>query len=93
MTPDRDLTAALLSARERREEASEGPRRYLGASVIGHPCDRFLWMHFRGIHRERFDGRMLRLFDRGQREESVFIQELRWIGAEVMDRDPSTGDQ
>lgn len=30
---------------------------------------------------------MLRLFDRGQREEAVFVAELRGIGAEVIDTD------
>ena len=80
---DRALVSALLSARERREEGREAPRRYLGASVIGHPCERYLWLHFHGLLRERFDGRMLRLFDRGSREEAVFAEELRWIGADV----------
>jgi len=65
---------------------SEAPRRYLGASVAGHECDRYLWLHFRGLFRERFEGRMYRLFERGRREEAQFIQELRGIGCEVWDR-------
>lgn len=65
---------------------SEAPRRYLGASVAGHECDRYLWLHFRGLFRERFEGRMYRLFERGRREEEQFIAELRGIGCEVWDR-------
>lgn len=80
---DAELVSALLEARESREEGRETPRRYLGASVVGHPCDRYLFLHIRGLLRERFDGRMLRLFDRGRREEAVFVEELRWIGADV----------
>ena len=65
---------------------SEAPRRYLGASVAGHECVRYLWLHFRGLFRERFEGRMYRLFERGRREEEQFIAELRGIGCEVWDR-------
>ena len=69
-----------------RKGRSEAPRRYLGASVAGHECDRYLWLHFRGLFRERFEGRMYRLFERGRREEEQFIAELRGIGCEVWDR-------
>jgi hypothetical protein len=36
---------------------------------------------------------MLRLFDRGQREEAAFVEELRGAGVEVIEVDPSTGRQ
>lgn len=65
----------------------EAPRTYLGASLIGHDCDRYLWYVFRQCVREKFEGRMLRLFERGKREESMFIRELRGIGCEVVDED------
>ena len=46
-------------------------------------------MRFRWVGTvEEFDGRMLRLFDRGHREEDVFTRELREIGAKVITRDP-----
>lgn len=70
------------------------PRGYLGGSVIGRECERQLWYGFRwATGGEAFDGRMLRLFDRGQREEAVFVNELRAIGCEVYDVDPATGAQ
>lgn len=72
---------------------AERPRTYLGASSIGHECDMWLWLNFRGICMDNFDGRMYRLFDRGQREEEVFCSDLRRIGCEVRDRDESTGSQ
>lgn len=62
---------------------SDGPRTHLGASIIGHECDRYLWNVFRWLKQEQFSGRMLRLFDRGKREESRFVQWLRGIGATV----------
>ena len=70
------------------------PRAYLGGSVIGKECERALWYGFRWAYGgEQFDGRMIRLFERGQREEAVFVQELRAIGCEVYDIDPATGEQ
>ena len=59
----------------------------LGASLIGRPCERALWMTFRWVEAKKFSGRMLRLFKRGQREEAEFIEELRGIGATVWDKD------
>lgn len=68
--------------------------RRLGASQIGQECERRLWYSFRWASKgEGFDGRMLRLFDRGHREEAVFIAELRGIGAQVHDINPQTGEQ
>jgi CRISPR/Cas system-associated exonuclease Cas4 (RecB family) len=58
-------------------------REHLGASVIGHPCDRYLWQVFRWAATPAWDGRMLRLFDRGKREEAVVVEELRAIGVEL----------
>lgn len=58
-------------------------RAHLGASLIGHPCDRRLWLTFHWADKEKFNGRMLRLFSTGQREEPRVVEELRGIGCEV----------
>jgi len=58
-------------------------REHLGASLIGHACDRHIWYAFRWAKRPDFDGRLLRLFDRGKREEAVVAEELRAIGVEL----------
>ena len=66
----------------------------MGASVIGRECERQAWYGFRWVTGgEAFDGRMKRLFNRGHREEPVMLDELRGIGCEVYDIDPSTGRQ
>lgn len=77
------------------ENRPERPRAYLGGSAIGRECERQLWYSFRwcGTGARQFDGRMLRLFDRGHREEPRFIEELRGIGVEVWDVNPDTGTQ
>ena len=67
-------------------------RPHLGASEIGHECDRYLWLSFRWAKQAEFDGRMLRLFDTGNHQEPRLIADLRAIGVEVSDRD-SDGKQ
>lgn len=60
----------------------EGGRPHLGASLLGHSCDRWLWLTFRWAVIEKFQGRILRLFARGQREEATITQLLQLIGIE-----------
>lgn len=77
------------------EEANDEDRRgYLGASIIGKECERELWLYFRwATEPEKFDGRMLRLFQTGHREEARMVDDLRRAGVEVWDVDPRTGKQ
>jgi hypothetical protein len=85
--PMHTLAQAIYGLYERRE-ADSSARPYLGASEIGEPCARRLWYGFRWAMRERFGGRMLRLFDTGHREEARLLDELRQLGLEVHDRQP-----
>ena len=62
-------------------------RPHLGASEIGHECDRALWLSYRWAKPADFDGRMLRLFDSGNHQEPRLIADLRAIGVEVWDKD------
>ena len=75
------------------ESKPQEHRPHMGASMIGHNCDRYIWLTWRWALKPEFKGRMLRLFNTGQRAESRFIEELRGIGAEVWDVDPDSGDQ
>lgn len=61
----------------------EPPRPHMGVSLIGHKCDRYLWLNFRWAVIEKFDGRILRLFRRGQLEEKTIVQDLRAIGLDI----------
>jgi len=65
------------------EAKAEPPRAHLGASEIGHHCERWLWLKFRWAVIEKFPGRMLRLFRRGQQEEEYIIDDLKMIGLKV----------
>jgi hypothetical protein len=78
---------------ERRDAAKPPRTGRLGASIIGHHCDRYMWYSFRKLFKKKFDGRMLRLFETGHLAEPRFVDELRGIGCVVEPVDPETGDQ
>lgn len=69
-------------------DADEGNRPHLGASLIGHACERYLWMTFRWVDSKKFPGRILRLFETGQLAEERFTDNLKRIGVEVHDTTP-----
>ena len=68
-------------------------RPHLGGSQIGNSCERALWYQFRWMARPDFPGRVLRLFETGDREEFRLIENLRAVGVQVWARDPDTGAQ
>lgn len=78
------IDAAFATELARTED---GLRTHLGASVIGEDCARAVWFGWRWAAVEQLDGRMLRLFSRGHREEVRFAELLRGIGAEVWTQD------
>lgn len=86
--PEPDITIQkLIDAYH--SDSQESPRPHMGCSILGHSCDRYLWLSFRWAVIEKFDGRILRLFRRGQLEESTILQDLRAIGVVVSDRQSS----
>jgi hypothetical protein len=65
------------------EQGQEPPRSHMGVSQLGHPCERFLWINFRWVVTEKFQGRILKLFARGHREEAFVVSDLRRSGINV----------
>lgn len=65
----------------------DGNRNHLGASLIAHDCERYLWYVFRWCFHKVFSGRQQRLFNRGHREEARFIEWLEGCGFEVFSHD------
>lgn len=80
--PESEYTISALIDKHH-ESIQGGSRPHMGASILGHPCDRWLWLSFRMAVIERFPGRMLRLFRRGQDEEAKVVSDLRAIGISV----------
>jgi hypothetical protein len=65
----------------------DGFRSHLGASILGGECARHIWYAFRWVTQGNFDGRTLRLFNRGHLEEPRFIAMLKMVGVEVWQYD------
>jgi len=89
--PRQDVAAKIYQAYEDNRE--DWRREHLGASVIGKECDLRIWFGFRWWADPSFSGRMLRLFERGNREEEWLADDLRAAGMDVSTVDPETGEQ
>lgn len=92
----RDIREAVNEAC--RSKMDNDHRRHLGASVIGEECLRKLSYQFHWFKKNVFvdyktgedtTGRMLRLFNRGHREEPSIVAHLIEAGAQVWEYDPS----
>ena len=76
----------------------DGHRNHLGASMIGDECARKLWYNFRWVLTQSFidtkgvdqKGRMMRLFNRGHKEEFRFVEWLRGMGFIVEEFEPTS---
>lgn len=92
---DLKLATATLEAIDAAcvRQAEDGLRAHLGASLIGRECERQLWYSFRWAKLVQHAPRILRLFERGQREENILVGLLRMAGAQVVTVDPNTGKQ
>lgn len=85
------VVRAIFGAYE--ADADEDRRAHLGASVIGSPCDRAIWYGWRWAARVKHEGRLLALFERGDREEDRLVRDLRRVGIDVQQHDEDTGEQ
>lgn len=83
--PRASTVAAIYAAYEAANEPRDG--KTIPASQLAEECSRKLWYDFRWASRpEEHSGRMLRLFETGNMEEQRWIDNLRMIGCEVVDR-------
>jgi len=78
--PLHDICALIDRAHE---STTEKPRPHLGCSVVGHHCERWIWLLFRWSVIPSFPGRVLRLFRRGHLEEQQIIGDLKRIGIKI----------
>jgi hypothetical protein len=77
------IIAELIDAHHAAQ--TELPRAHMGASGLGHHCERYIWLNFRWAIQPKFIGRIKRLFRRGQLEEATIIADLEAIGIKVTD--------
>lgn len=81
-----DPDAILQKIDDLTSSRKEYERYYLGASEIGDECPRKLWLMFhKYAEPEKFEPRMLRLFQRGKDEELRFETYIHEIGIQIID--------
>lgn len=69
-------------------------RTYLGASQIGHPCDRHLYYSFRWVEARRMSAKAIKAIEDGHRGEALMAERLRMVpGVKLQTVDPATGEQ
>lgn len=86
LTPYLNRTTALIDRWYEQREAKRGGEQYptLRVSELGEACARKLWYKFNWVlPPEKFNGKQLRLFDRGNLEEERFIRPLIEMGVQV----------
>lgn len=76
----------IYFALERKFDSEPEKFRWLGASLVGSPCARFVALSFRRAFRERFDGRTLRVFENGHAAEDRMVASLEATGIKVVSR-------
>lgn len=68
------------------ERSKEPSRDYLGASIIGHECERSLQFDFFHTPKDKgkdFEGKILRVFRRGHMFESAMVEWIRGAGVKL----------
>ncbi len=88
------INAAVDAALEAEREATP-PRDYLGASRLGHACERALQFEFAGAPKDEgqdFSGRSLRIFAIGHELEGLAIRWLRAAGLDLYSRKGNRAD-
>ena len=78
-----ELEKVIMEQRDVYEQKKIQFRSHMGASLLGKKCKRDIWYSFRWVKEPNFDGRMIRLFNRGHLEETRFIAILRQAGLDV----------
>jgi hypothetical protein len=90
MTEIADNIVALIDKGFVGLRAKQKPRRYIGGSNIGGPCDAALGYSLRGFPDDEPAPKTQRIFALGHKLEDLIIEDLKRSGITVLDRDPET---
>lgn len=89
-----DLAQLINEAYEKEEDKfPQKPRQYIGASIVGNPCDAYLAFVLRGFPDAKIGYRLRRIFRDGHRIEEDVIKDLKKTNVKVMENDPYTNKQ
>lgn len=84
--------AALRVAVEKRINAEE-PRNYIGASFIGHQCDRFIYYSYHNAPHAPIDWKGAFAIQNGHADEIVLANRLRMVEGIVLETEDLNGKQ
>jgi hypothetical protein len=89
-----DPTLDAINRELERIESEKKPRGYLGASGIGHECERKAWLDFRMASVRNIDARGLRRIEDGHRGEALMAERLRLVpGVKLVTHEEDDGRQ
>lgn len=91
-----DLTLKALNEILVQEGNAEPARPRLGASGVGHPCERKSWLQFRWAMERHIEAKGVRAIRSGHRGEAEMIEDIRKLeakGVKLWEVDPDTGRQ
>lgn len=88
-----DLARRIVEAIEAIREPPEKPRAYIGASIVGHPCDALLAFQLRGFPDGEIPPKLKRIFKMGHVIEDIVVADLKKAGMAVWEKDGLTGRQ
>jgi hypothetical protein len=86
-----NIIAAIDSAY--RNETPQEPRSYIGASIIGNPCDAMIAFQMRGFPDSQVEPKLKRIFKMGHTIEDIVVRDLKKAGYFVQEIDGLTGKQ
>ena len=81
------VVSRIYQALEKQDRRADQYLGRLGASSIGNPCLRRVWLSWRGFYNSKYTGRTLRIFETGHLQEQRIINDLRLSGLSVWDTD------
>ena len=87
--------AELINEAYDKEEKDkpESPRSYIGASIVGNPCEALIAYSLRGFPNNPIGHKLRRIFRDGHRIEDDVVRDIKKTGVAVMEKDPFTGKQ
>jgi CRISPR/Cas system-associated exonuclease Cas4 (RecB family) len=77
-----DLTALIKKTIA--EKKPDDLRTYIGASSIGHKCNRFLWYQLKGLESDQVPSNIQITFDIGKKLESLILNYLEKSGLNIV---------
>lgn len=87
------MLKVINEALEEKSNKYKSTRAYLGASSIGHECERYLWLGFRKAYKDYINYKSAKHFADGHYSEDVFAERMINADIKLQTIDKQTGRQ